>query len=155
MTRSRAIKSLAFVVLSVTYTQCWISSKPNAITVGGVAYGGKGLTDPEDAVGFTYKACTTWCGSGQEPFDWPAFSQQFSAWLLPWLALVCQLPFSAENNLDNLISSTFTSRDYQYFLLILLPCTSRSHYRVPRPRSIFPRSHSPQHSLGLQAFLGH
>jgi len=153
MTRSRAIKSLAFVVISVTYTQCWINSKTNDTTVGGLY---RTTADPKDAAFLTHDACTAWCDSRQESFDWSAFSQQFSAWLLPWLALVSQLPFGAESNLDNLISSTFPSRDHQYLLPIFLPPrTSRPHCRVSHPRSILTRSHSPQHSLGLQAFLGY
>ena len=36
------------------------------------------------------------------------FSQQFGSWLLPWLALVSQLPFGANDNLDNLIATLLT-----------------------------------------------
>ncbi|KAE9382354.1 hypothetical protein BT96DRAFT_298587, partial [Gymnopus androsaceus JB14] len=36
------------------------------------------------------------------------FSNQFSAWLLPWLALLSQLPFGANDNLENLISVVLT-----------------------------------------------
>jgi hypothetical protein len=30
--------------------------------------------------------------------------QKFSAWLLPWLALLSQLPFGATHRLDNFVS---------------------------------------------------
>jgi len=60
------------------------------------------------AVGITYSLCIKACGSDQEPFNWTIFSQQFSAWLLPWLALVSQLPFGANDKLDNLESMLLT-----------------------------------------------
>ena len=60
------------------------------------------------ATALTYELCTKACGASQEPFNWNVFSQQFGAWLLPWLALVSQLPFGANDNLDNLISMLLT-----------------------------------------------
>ncbi|KAI5834609.1 hypothetical protein K523DRAFT_368922 [Schizophyllum commune Tattone D] len=48
--------------------------------------------------------CNRSCGEGPEPFSWSTFSQQFGAWLLPWLALVSQLPFGARLRVDNLMS---------------------------------------------------
>ena len=60
------------------------------------------------ATGITYSLCVQACGGGQEPFQWSIFSQQFSAWLLPWLALVSQLPFGANDKLDNLDSVLLT-----------------------------------------------
>ena len=55
-----------------------------------------------------YDLCISQCGAGQEPFQWSAFSQQFSSWLLPWLALISQLPFRANDKLDNLESMLLT-----------------------------------------------
>lgn len=107
MTRSRAIKSLAFVVLSITYTQTLINPKSYVTPLVGLASNLTIGINLDDAVGLTYEGCTAWCGSEQESFDWPAFSQQFSSWLLPWIALISQLPFSAESWLDNLVSSEF------------------------------------------------
>lgn len=60
------------------------------------------------ATAITYDLCLKACGPGQEPFSWNIFSQQFGAWLLPWLALVSQLPFGANDNLDNLVSVLLT-----------------------------------------------
>ena len=39
---------------------------------------------------------------------WAVFSQQFSAWLLPWLALVSQLPFGANDKFDNFVAMLLT-----------------------------------------------
>ncbi|THU93301.1 hypothetical protein K435DRAFT_967363 [Dendrothele bispora CBS 962.96] len=57
-----------------------------------------------DATAISYEMCVIACGPGQEAFNWPAFSQEFGSWLLPWLALISQLPFGANEKLDNLIS---------------------------------------------------
>ncbi|EIW75036.1 hypothetical protein CONPUDRAFT_66882 [Coniophora puteana RWD-64-598 SS2] len=57
----------------------------------------------------TYTVCTNWCGSGDESFEWTNFSQQFSAWLLPYLALLSQLPFGARYRSDNLMSAVLTA----------------------------------------------
>ena len=61
-----------------------------------------------NATAITYNLCISQCGAGQEPFQWAIFSQQFSSWLLPWLALVSQLPFGANDKLDNLESMLLT-----------------------------------------------
>ncbi|KAF8834534.1 hypothetical protein BDN67DRAFT_859393, partial [Paxillus ammoniavirescens] len=53
----------------------------------------------------TIDACYSQCGTGQEPFNWQTFSQDFGAWLLPYLALISQLPFRGKDHLDNLISA--------------------------------------------------
>jgi hypothetical protein len=61
-----------------------------------------------NATAITYDLCVSQCGAGQEPFQWTVFSQQFSSWLLPWLALLSQLPFGANDKLDNLESMLLT-----------------------------------------------
>ena len=68
------------------------------------------LLDPSatNATAITYDLCLTHCGHGPSGFKWSVFSQQFSAWLLPWLALVSQLPFGANDKLDNLESMLLT-----------------------------------------------
>jgi hypothetical protein len=61
-----------------------------------------------NATAITYDLCVSQCGTGQEPFQWTVFSEQFSLWLLPWLALLSQLPFGANDKLDNLESMLLT-----------------------------------------------
>ncbi|KAG2357250.1 hypothetical protein BDR07DRAFT_1473546 [Suillus spraguei] len=57
------------------------------------------------AVGFTYETCLSKCGSGTQNPSWANISQQFGAWLLPYLALISQLPFGAKHRVDNLMSA--------------------------------------------------
>jgi len=115
MTLPNGIKSLVFLplfflsVAATNFTQCLITFRGSNATEGGTDFFGTPVTDPNAAVALTYEACITWCGSGWESFDRSVFSQQFSAWLLPWLALISQLPFGAETRLDNLISGELPS----------------------------------------------
>ena len=96
-----------------------------------------------DATGITYGLCVQACGGGQEPFQWSIFSQQFSAWLLPWLALVSQLPFGANDKLANLESMLLTvgSPTLAAYSLILTVLNSRwvtkrfKSYRYPNVRN--------------------
>lgn len=53
------------------------------------------------ATGMSYSACVQHCGSGRESTSWFKFSQEISAWLLPWLALMSQLPFGSKYKLDD------------------------------------------------------
>ncbi|KAF8798524.1 hypothetical protein BYT27DRAFT_7203011 [Phlegmacium glaucopus] len=75
--------------------------------VGGTDSHGRHV-NVSDATGVTYDFCIQACGGDQEPFSWTVFSQQFASWLLPWLALVSQLPFGANDKLDNLHSVILT-----------------------------------------------
>jgi hypothetical protein len=76
-------------------------------------YGSTGITDNNgnpsnntaNATAITYELCCWACGTGPSPFQWSSFSQKFSSWLLPWLALVSQLPFGAKFRHDNLLSA--------------------------------------------------
>ena len=129
MTRSNGINSLAFLslfflsVAATNFTQCLVAFRDSNATDGGTNYHGKHEPDPRNAVALTYKACLEWCGDGWESFNWSVFSQQFSAWLLPWLALISQLPFGAETHLDNLLSGEFPSNARHHILPI--------YYHVP------------------------
>lgn len=77
-------------------------------SVGGADNRGRPVSDISKATAITYDLCMIACGTTSEPFAWPIFSQQFSSWLLPWLALVSQLPFGANDKLDNLVSVLLT-----------------------------------------------
>ena len=97
------------LVVATNYTQCLEDFNKNSSAIGGVDAWGH-PTSPAAAVGLTYKTCTERCGSSPVPFSWRDFSQLFSAWILPWLALITQLPFGSKNYLDDFVSSESSFR---------------------------------------------
>ncbi|THU75813.1 hypothetical protein K435DRAFT_706356, partial [Dendrothele bispora CBS 962.96] len=60
--------------------------------------------DISKATAISYEMCIIACGTGQKAFSWFTFAQGFNSWVLPWLALISQLPFGANEKLDNFIS---------------------------------------------------
>ncbi|PBL04464.1 hypothetical protein ARMGADRAFT_861829, partial [Armillaria gallica] len=54
-----------------------------------------------DAIAVTLELCYRACGRGTESFSFPTFAQESSAWLVPWLALLSQLPFGANDLFEN------------------------------------------------------
>ena len=94
----------ASLVAAANFTHCLeeFQKEPDT-TSGGVNSKGHPVT-PANAVGLTYKTCTARCGGSAESFDWRGFAQLFSSWLLPWLALISQLPFGSGNYADDFVS---------------------------------------------------
>ncbi|KDQ58268.1 hypothetical protein JAAARDRAFT_155966 [Jaapia argillacea MUCL 33604] len=104
-------KGVAFVtqsVLTVDFGQC-LAEVNNGTwgTIGGTDNHGNPVPIGE-ATGITYALCKTACGVGPEKFTWSSFSPQFSAWLLPYLALVSQIPFGTGNKWSNFVSVLLT-----------------------------------------------
>ena len=164
MLRPGRIARLAFLALFLApaaattsdFVHCLARFKEHNITVGGTDYDGTPVANPLDAVGLTYTACVRYCNLKREPFDWTRFSQQFSAWLIPWLALISQLPFGAKSRLDNLISGQLPFSVCRFVVLVFSSYYhSRPHRWVSRPRSILARSDGHQYSLGQRPLLRH
>jgi len=88
---------------AANFTQCLEDFKQNSSAVGGVDSRGQPVS-PAEAVGLTYETCKAQCGTDWETFDWRDFAQMFSAWLLPWLALLSQLPFGSSDYADDFVS---------------------------------------------------
>ncbi|CAK5284094.1 unnamed protein product [Mycena citricolor] len=95
------------VCASVDFVQCFADIKNGS-------HGSDGGTDnqgnpvpriTENTTSITYELCLSACGSGGGAFSWSSFSQQFSAWLLPWIALLSQFPFGCTYKMDNLMSA--------------------------------------------------
>lgn len=110
--------SLLFLVLcsiiiseavAVNFNQCLAEIHDGKWgTVGGTDNQGNPVSDISNTTAITYDLCIRACGLAAEPFSWTIFSQQFSAWLLPWLALVSQLPFGAIRKYDNFVGVLLT-----------------------------------------------
>ena len=140
------------LVAASNFTQCLVdfqnNTNPNA--VGGVDSKGQS-TSPAEAAGLTYETCTALCGPGAESFNWREFAQLFSSWLLPWLALISQLPFGSGDRADDFISGQPS------FLFIVdstahlddfhtISCLERG---VSRSVRILPRPNLPERPIGL------
>ena len=69
---------------------------------------GKPVGTTDEATALTFMGCYDYCGGGQEPFSWTIFSQKYSQWLLPYLALLSQLPFGSPCRMDDLMSVILT-----------------------------------------------
>lgn len=117
------IKIRLFLLLSVSlrgayavnFTDCFINFRNHANNTydasGLVDANGRNIENISDilnAAGFTYDMCLSHCGSGLQEPTWIITSQQFGAWLLPYLALISQLPFGARHRADNLMSAILT-----------------------------------------------
>ncbi|KAG2123593.1 hypothetical protein DEU56DRAFT_47123 [Suillus clintonianus] len=114
-TCSQALALLLLVhtrsVVGIDWNQCFIDIMENANATNNLAgllnLNGDPVSNISDATGISYSLCTSFCGSGWH-FQWSAFAQDFSSWLLPFLALISQLPFGAQDRFDNLMSAVLT-----------------------------------------------
>lgn len=81
------------------------------------------------ARGMSYHDCVRVCGgNGDEAFSWSVFSQQFNAWLVPWLALFSQLPFTAPGRWDNIASALLTMGSPALAIYSLTLTTLNTHW---------------------------
>lgn len=65
-------------------------------------------TSASVAAAIPYGVCVKECGPYPSRFEWTTFSTNFSTWLLPWLALISQLPFGSQHRQQNVISVFLT-----------------------------------------------
>ncbi|RPD54031.1 hypothetical protein L227DRAFT_596119 [Lentinus tigrinus ALCF2SS1-6] len=101
--------ALALRTSATNFEQCIADIRSGAWGItGGTDSHGHPVSNISEANAITYALCVRACGKSPEPFDWPAFYQQFSSWLLPYFALLSQLPFGAESRLSNLSSVLLT-----------------------------------------------
>jgi hypothetical protein len=125
-------------VAAVNLTQCLSTIVQNAEAtnnLSGLLNGeGQPVTNASDTKAISYWLCTSACGSGPEPFQWSVFSQEFSAWLLPFLALISHLPFGGQYRLDNLMSVLLTVGSpvlagYSLIVTLLNSCWIHQRFR--------------------------
>ena len=117
-----AVSLLIYLVLgflgpvsgAVNFTQCLSNIRnetwrqESQISDGATDNHGQPIPFSNFTTAVTYELCVSACGPGPGPMQWSVFSQQFSSWLLPWLALVSQLPFGANDKFDNLMAMLLT-----------------------------------------------
>ncbi|KAG1828689.1 hypothetical protein EV424DRAFT_499018 [Suillus variegatus] len=103
-------------VAGLDWTQCLTNIKANANATQNLAgllnTNGDPVSNVADATTISYSLCTSSCetlkGWDSGNFDVSIFAQDFSSWLLPYLALISQLPFGAQYRLDNLMAAVLT-----------------------------------------------
>jgi hypothetical protein len=92
----------------VVFEQCFKDIRANKTgQTGGVDSIGHPVSNITEALGITYNRCVEWCSAAPENFSFPDFSRKFTAWLLPWLALISQLPFNGSNDKGHDLLSVF------------------------------------------------
>ena len=57
-------------------------------------------TEPPPQLRLTYEQCSAECGAGLGDVNWRALSGTFGSWLLPWIALMFQMPFGGQRKLQ-------------------------------------------------------
>ncbi|KAJ3722034.1 hypothetical protein DFJ43DRAFT_674249 [Lentinula guzmanii] len=98
-----------FAFASTNMTQCFLDLKAGKFGPDvGIDSSGNPVQNLLDATAMSYELCVVACGGGPEAFNWFSFSYQLSTWLLPWLSLISQLPFGANDKLENLLSVVLT-----------------------------------------------
>ena len=90
------------------FTACLQSVVNSGSLEGTVDTNGNPTTNISLITGLTYGRCLADCGSGPVDFNWHTFSQQFTSWLLPWLALISQLPYGTRDALSNFVAVILT-----------------------------------------------
>jgi len=89
-------------------TKCLDSINNNSTIMGILDNHGKPPLPGLNATVTAYSLLASQCGTGQKSFQWTVFSEQFSSLLLPWPASLSQLPFGANDKLNNLESMLLT-----------------------------------------------
>jgi hypothetical protein len=90
------------VAMGVPFTSCLTEVRSGKFgPKGGFDNYGNPVSNISKATAISYELCKSACGTGPQPFEWPVFAPQFSAWLLPSLALVSGLPFGAHDFVAN------------------------------------------------------
>ncbi|KAJ7598649.1 hypothetical protein C8J56DRAFT_171058 [Mycena floridula] len=100
---------LAQPIVAPNVTQCIQKAlaSPDLYRDGWRSAAGGIETNASLVSGISLPVCEAVCGGPPQP-SWNIFSQQFAAWLLPWLALISQLPFGASTRRENLMSMLLT-----------------------------------------------
>ncbi|KAL0065615.1 hypothetical protein AAF712_007393 [Marasmius tenuissimus] len=95
------------VVASNNFTLCLYDIQHTG-SRSGVNNLGQFVRNPDDATAIPYITCVNECGTSPDIRPWTLVAQEFSAWLLPYLALLSQLLFGAHDRWDNLLAGVLT-----------------------------------------------
>jgi hypothetical protein len=85
--------------------QCKIDFLNLNTTVGAVDLYGHNVTSLQQIDGIRHSECDSLCGNGWQPYSWLQISSYLGTWLLPWIALVGQLPFQTKGQVHDCLSA--------------------------------------------------
>lgn len=97
--------SLSFLIFGTTYAQYNFTTCKSQVTSGQFTMAGTtdrngNPLDPGSNTsaieGYQYSYCIQNCGDGSEYYSFDEFASQFTLWLLPWLTLLAQIPYSTK-----------------------------------------------------------
>ena len=80
----------------------------------------------------TYDSCVANCRPGPVDFQWYTFSQKFTSWLLPWIALISQLPYGTRDALSNFVAVILTVRSPTLAAYSLTPTIISNRWMIKR-----------------------
>ena len=112
-------------------------------TDGAVDLYGNSVSSMDQAWGMRYATCYTRCGNGWQRAPWLSISAYLATWLIPWIALVGQLPFQTSSWINDCLSAG---------LMIGSPVCRRggSHDRLSNSRHALPRPYLIEFAMGPQ-----
>jgi len=98
----------------------------------------------------SYEECLVECGAGLGDINWQGFSQDFGAWLLPWISLMFQIPFGAERTFHCFSFTLYWRMFYgtQNQWMTCSPSSSPLDHLLSRP--IPSKSHTSTHAGSLR-----
>lgn len=73
---------------------------------GAVDIHGHPVASIDDAQGMNYATCYSRCGDGWQRDPWLSISAYLATWLIPWIALVGQLPFQTRSWIHDCLSAS-------------------------------------------------
>jgi hypothetical protein len=125
------------------YTTCLQQIlQSNGSLEGTVDVNGNPTTNISQIAGLTYDRCVADCGHGPVTFNWQMFSQQLTSWLLPWLALLSQLPYGSGDTLSNCLAVLLTIGSPTLAAYSLTLSVISNRWMIRRfGRSNYPNSH--------------
>ena len=140
--------TLSSLVSAVDFDSCLRVYRNDPNATGGVDSQGHLTADLTKVVGLTFEACKRYCGPTAYVYSVGELAALFSSWLIPWLALISELPFGSGNYNDDFISGEPSHR----FIVALTTYKNEISCLecwVSRTARILPHPHFPKHSVGL------
>lgn len=100
--------SCANAYSALNWTQCALDataayhSNPNSTFLVGID--GVSTDNITKAWGISYNSCNKLCGpvGADDKFQWLTFLTGISSWILPWFALMAQLPYETEDTMSDI-----------------------------------------------------